>query len=141
MSSATIVVHEDAQENAMANMVAELLQANLYASRYKRFIFSLMKGVVMLEAVDAEVRATLFFDKGRCEVYDGMHETPDLRIFTDSESILELSLIRVVGGLPFYFDAAGRGVGKKLVTGDVCIGGMLVHPLLLTQLTIVLSVN
>ena len=136
-----IVVAEDAQENGLATMVADLLQANLDESNHKKNVFLRMKGVVALVATDAEMFATLVFDSGRCDVHDGVYSEPDLRIFSDSESILELSLIPIVHGVPYYLNETGKSVAKKLLTGEICIGGMLLHPRLLTQLTIVLSVN
>lgn len=141
MSSPEIVLHENAEENGLATMIAELMRENFAASPYKTTVFSIMKGIVTLEATDAEVRTTLIFDRGRCVVHDGVPRMPDLWVVAESETILELSLIRIVAGLPFYFDETGLAVGRKLLEGQVRIDGAALHPILLTQLTIVLSVN
>jgi hypothetical protein len=136
-----IVVHEDAQDNGLGSMIADLLRDNLAASDYKTKVFSLMKGVVTIEATDAEVITTLIFDRGRCIVRGGEPYPPDLRVVTDSESILGLSLVRLVWGLPWFFDEQGRGVVKKMLNGEVVLDGAHRHPLLLNLLTIVLSVS
>lgn len=141
MSSPKIVFHPDTEDSGLASMIAELMRANLDASRYKTTVFSLMRGVVTLEATDAEVSVTLVFDRHGCVVHDGMPRTPDLHVVTDSESILALSLINIVRGLPYYFDEAGRNVLAKMLTGEVHAEGAKQHPILLTMLTIVLSVN
>jgi len=141
MSSPEIVLHDDAAENGLASMIADLMRDNLADSPYKTKVFSKMKGIVTLEATDAEVRTTLSFDRGRCVINDGVPRMPDLWVVTDSESILELSLIRIVGGLPYYFDETGLALVHKLLGRQVHIDGAARHPILLTQLTIALSVN
>lgn len=141
MSSPEIVLHDDAEENGLASMIADLMRENLADSPYKTKVFSLMKGIVTLEATDAEVRTTLSFDRGRCVINDGVPRMPDLWVVTDSESILELSLIRIVKGLPYYFDETGKALVKKMISREVHVEGAALHPILLTQLTIALSVN
>jgi hypothetical protein len=55
--------------------------------------------------------------------------------------ILQLSLIDICLGLPNYFDKTGRDILKKLFFGNLKIEGMLKHPLQLTHLTKIFSVN
>jgi hypothetical protein len=136
-----IVVHPSAEDNGMANMVAQLMRDNLEASAYKNLCFHLLKATVGLEARDAGVEATLLFNRGSCVIYDGIAGKPDLRIVADSEAILELSSVRIVAGMPFYLDSTGMGVLSKLLLGDVKIEGAVTSPLALNLLTIVLSVN
>jgi hypothetical protein len=100
-----------------------------------------MKGSVGLSATDAEVNVTLVFDRGRCVVHDGILEGAAVTVSADSDSILELSNVRLVGGLPFYFDRAGRAVVRKALRRAIRIRGLLRHPVILTRLGIVLSVN
>ena len=100
-----------------------------------------MKGAVGLSATDAEVQVTLAFDRGRCVVHDGILDGTAVTVSADSDSILELSNVRLVGGLPCYFDKAGRAVVWKVFGGVIQIRGLLRHPVTLTRLGIVLSVN
>ena len=136
-----ITVDKGAEENGLANMVAELLRANVETSDRKRAVFLRMKGSVGLIATDAEVKVTLVFDRGRCVVHDGILEGTGVTVTADSDSILELSNVRLVGGLPFYFDKPGRAVVSKVFGGVIHIRGLLRHPVTLTRLGIVLSVN
>ena len=136
-----ITVDKGAEENGLANMVAELLRANVETSDRKRAAFLRMKGSVGLIATDAEVKVTLVFDRGRCVVHDGILEGTGVTVTADSDSILELSNVRLVGGLPFYFDKPGRAVVSKVFGRVIRIRGLLRHPLTLTRLGIVLSVN
>jgi len=141
MSDDKIVVHPSAEENGMATMLAGLMQSNIESSSYKAFCFSLLKATVAVEAKDAEVEVTLVFNRGSCVVYDGIHGNIDLRIEADSETILQLSMVKIFAGLPFYLDETGFDVLAKTVKGELRMKGMVCHPLTLNLLTIVLSVN
>ena len=92
-------------------------------------------------ATDADVSVTLAFDRGRCVVHDGLLDGTAVVVRADSDSIIELSNVRVVGGLPWLFDRTGRGVVGKALRRVVRIRGLLRHPVTLTRLGIVLSVN
>lgn len=141
MAEPEITVDPGAEENGLGNMVAELLRANVASSAVKRRAFSRMKGSVGLVATDADVRVTLDFDRGRCVVRDGLREGTAVTVRADSDSIVELSNVRIVAGLPWLFDRTGRGVVRKAVRREVRVSGLLLHPALATRLGIVLSVN
>jgi hypothetical protein len=74
-------------------------------------------------------------------IYNGSVGEADLKIVTDHDVILQLSLINICLGLPNYFDKTGRHILKNLLLGKLKIEGMLKHPLQLTYLTKVFSVN
>lgn len=141
MTEPGITVDRSAEENGLANMVAELLRANTESNAYKKRVFSRMNGSVALCATDAGVSLTLVFDRGLCVVHDGILPGTRTSVTADSDSILELSNVRIVGGLPNLFDAAGRGVASKVIRGTIRLRGLLRHPVTLTRLGIVLSVN
>lgn len=141
MSDSRIVVHKSAEENGMATMLAELMRTNIATSCHKAACFKALKATVALEVPDAEVSATLVFNRGSCVIYDGIDGPTDLHIEADSEDLLNLSNINLVAGLPFYLDQQGRDILVKTLTGKVRIKGKVLHPIALTLLTIVLSVN
>jgi hypothetical protein len=141
MSEPDIKVHESAEENGMAMMVAQLMRDNIASSSYKALCFKLLKATVAIEATDAEVTATLLFNRGSCIIYDGAEGKPDVRIKAESEAILELSAVKIVAGMPFYLDQTGLSVLSKILRRDIKVEGMLFHPLSVNLLTIVLSVN
>ena len=95
----------------------------------------------MMVARDIDITLTLAFKRGELKIYDGVVGKPDLKIIADHDAILELSLINICMGLPNYFDKTGRNVLKKVLLGDLKIEGLLRHPLQLTHLTKIFSVN
>jgi len=141
LTAPQITVDKSALENGLANMVADLIRANVETSPYKARVFSLLKGSVGLSATDAEVSLTLVFSGGSCVIRDGIAEGVDATVTTDSESIIEMSNVNLVGGLPYLFDGVGRSIFKKAVGGSIRIRGLGRHPITLTRLAILLSVN
>jgi len=57
-----------------------------------------------------------------------------------SSTILDLCLLKIKFGLPYFFDRAGFKVLKKLLTGQLIIKGMLRHIFTLVKLTKLISV-
>ena len=141
MTAPEITVDNSALENGLANMVADLIRANVESSPYKARVFSRLSGSVGLSATDAEVSLTLVFSRGSCVVRDGMAADIGMSVTTDSESIIEMSNVNLIGGLPSLFDGPGRAIVKKAVRGEIRIRGLARHPVTLTRLAIVLSVN
>jgi hypothetical protein len=137
----SVIVHKSAEDNGMAAMVADLIRTNVGTSAYKARCFTLIKATVGVVVTDAEVSATLAFNRGSCVIYDGVAGRTDLTIEADSESILQLSNLSLVLGLPYYLDQTGIDILGKTIGGQVRIRGMVCHPVTLTLLTIVLSVN
>jgi hypothetical protein len=141
LTAPEITVDSSARENGLANMVADLIRANVVSSPYKARVFSRLQGSVGLSATDAEVSLTLVFSRGSCVIRDGIAPGIGASVTTDSESIIEMSNVNLVGGLPFLFDAAGRGIARKVLGGSIRIRGLVRHPVTLMRLAIVLSVN
>jgi hypothetical protein len=129
-----------AEGNGLACMLAELLKENLQ-NPAKRWILESMHGRVGIVARDADVAMTIDMGDGRVAIHDGLLPSRDLTITTDSEKITSLSLLAVKFGLPVFHDEAGRAVVKDLLSGVVKIDGLLRHPVLLTKLTLLMSVN
>ena len=88
--SSPVIVDEKAQENGMAVMMADLITQNMEQNPDKIKYFNKLKAVVAITAVDAEVKLTMFFNKGSCMVYDGIVGKTHLHIVADSETLLEL---------------------------------------------------
>jgi len=103
--------------------------------------FNKLKAVVAITAKDAEVRLTMFFNRGSCMVYDGIVGKTDLHIVADSETLLNLSSVELAGGLPNFFSQSGRVMLKKMCSGELKIHGMFLHPIILIRLTNIFSVN
>ncbi|MCE5281901.1 MAG: hypothetical protein LLG93_07335 [Deltaproteobacteria bacterium] len=123
-----------------AGILADLLMENLTQHPEKRALFERMKGGAAIELTDIEAAVTLIFAQGRLRVEAGVVGNPLIVIRTTSGQVTDLNAIRIVGGLPWYGDEAGRKVLGHLCAGRLKIKGMFAHPLFLTRLTILMSV-
>ncbi|OFW57902.1 MAG: hypothetical protein A2W01_02950 [Candidatus Solincola sediminis] len=137
---ADITLGSRADEVPMAGMLADMLKANLEKPA-KMKIFNSLKTTVYLYAEDADAGMTMDFDKGKLVVYGGKEGKPKLEIATDAATLLELANLKIKMGMPYYFDATGRGVLKKLMKRQLKIKGMFGHPIALTKVTKVMSIN
>jgi hypothetical protein len=129
-----------AGEIPFAGILADLLTTNLTRHPEKQVVFRRMRGVVTIDLADIETAVTLIFERGRLRIQSEISTCPDLLIRTASELVMDLNALMIVGGLPWYFDEAGRRVVAHLLTGRLKIAGMFSHPLLLTRLTNIMSV-
>ena len=136
-----IVLDEGAREVGLADMVSNLIRQNLEQKPNKVRSFCALRSNVVIVARDIDITVTLAFERGQLSIYNGIAGNPDLKIVADHDAILELSLINICLGLPNYFDRRGRDVLKKLLLGDLKIKGMFKHPVQLTHLTKIFSVN
>lgn len=134
------IIENRAGEVPFAGILADLLKENLAQHPEKRGIFRKMRGGVVIDLVDIETVVTLLFTEGALQIEAGVSENPALVIRTASDRVMDLNALRIVGGLPWYFDGAGRKVVAHLLTGRLKIAGMFAHPVLLTRLTILMSV-
>lgn len=128
------------EENGLANILFELLRQNIERMPEKINDLQRLNTTVSLLANDIDVSVLLRFQNGQLIIDGNISEEPEIKITTDSETILDLSRIRIVGGLPYYFDETGRGIIKKLLSGRLKIRGLFAHPIKLTRLTRIMSV-
>jgi hypothetical protein len=141
MKEPVIILDDGAKEVGLAEMLFNLLRQNLEQRPQKVSSFKALDSNVVMVARDIDITVTLVFKRGELKIYDGVVVNPDLKIIADHDAILELSLINICMGLPNYFDKTGRSVLKKVLLGDLKIEGLLRHPLQLTHLTKIFSVN
>jgi hypothetical protein len=147
------VVMLDAQagDNGLAMMLQGLLAENLTASQSKRRAFEAMSSTFGIVAPDAEVTVTLAFRDGRCTIYDGLRQEPDLVVTADSDKIPEMSLLNIRYGVPWLFDETGKNFVRALLKREIRIHGLARLPptplrtakaaLDLVRLTRILSVH
>jgi hypothetical protein len=138
-----------AQDNGLANMLADLVRQNLEAKPQKRGDFEALSGSVTIVADDAEVALTLRFDHGKLTIHDGIVGIPDVTIRGSSDTILALSNLPLTTPLavplpdPRDKEAVKivRSVVDAMRSGQFHIYGMAFHLPLLMRLTRVMSVN
>jgi hypothetical protein len=106
-------------------MLGGLIEANVTARPEKRADFDRLRARVGISARDAEEAATLDFEGGHLTVSSGLRAGRQLTITADSETVLELSNLKIGPlGMPVYVDETGRSVVGKLLTGKLRIQGM-----------------
>lgn len=128
------------EENGLANILFELIRQNIERRSEKINDLQRLNTNVGILANDIDVAVLLRFQNGQLIIDGNISEEPEIKITTDSETILELSRIRIIGGLPCYFDETGRGIIKKLLSGRLKIRGLFAHSIKLTRLTRIMSV-
>jgi hypothetical protein len=149
MPPSPIVLAPGAEDNGLANMLADLLRQNLEAKPHKQGDFRALSGSYAIVADDAEVALTLRFDRGTLTIFDGIVGIPDVTIRGGSDVILALSNLPVTRplGLPFPDPRDGeavktvRTVASAMARGDFHVYGMLFHMRMLMRLTRVMSIN
>jgi len=133
------VAYVDAEPNGLAAMVGGLIEANLL--RHPRRLQLLRPAVIDLVALDADVAVSLSFDRQQVRVANGIaNGRADVRVTTDSLSLVELAGAPLRLGLPDVLHPEGRRVARKVLAREIRIEGLLRHPLKLSRVTRLLSV-
>jgi hypothetical protein len=125
----------------LPSMIADIIKANLAVKPQKQNDFNALNGNICLQAEDAGLNMTMVFDKGTLTIHNGKVGNPKLCISTDSGTLLNLPNIDIKFGLPYYFDKVGLEVVKKVLNGGLKIKGLLIHPIMLTRFTKLMSVK
>lgn len=128
------------EENGLANILFELLRQNIARMPEKINDLQKLNTTVSLSANDIDVSVFLKFADGKLMIEDKTSADPEIEIDADSETILELSKIRIIMGFPYYLDETGREIIKRLFAGRLKIRGLFAHPIKLTRLTRIMSV-
>jgi len=129
-----------AEEVPFSAIVQELITGNVAQSAAKLATYKKMNGVVAIDLPDIEAAITLIFQRGKLTIEAGITQNSAIVIKTSSDTIMDLNLLNIRLGMPYYFDAAGRRVLSHIFKGRLKIKGMFSHPVLLTRLTIIMSV-
>ena len=129
-----------AQDLPFSFILEELIACNIAKSPAKQNIYKKMKGIVAIDLPDIEAAVTLTFGQGKLTIEAGINGNPEIIIRTTYDLVMDLNMINIRWGLPYYFDEAGRRVLGHILSGRLKIKGMFFHTVLLTRLTIIMSV-
>ncbi|MGA2450174.1 MAG: hypothetical protein ABTD50_15960 [Polyangiaceae bacterium] len=139
-----------AEENGLANMLAQLVRENIEAKPHKKVDFDALSGSIAIVADDACVALTMRFERGgKLTIHDGIVGVPDVTIRGAGEVIMALSNMplatRLALPIPDPRDPQAvsvvRDVVRALRKGELHFHGMLFHPGLLMKLSHIMSVN
>ena len=136
-----VQVAKGSEECAMAEILSNLLQANLVKSPVKQAIFRALDAVVGIHIEDIEVSLTLDFRAGRLTIHEGIVKPPQITIRTESGYVLDLSNISVRFGLPYFFNDQGKEVLRNIREGKIKMFAMPWQLLNVVRLTRVMSVQ
>jgi hypothetical protein len=138
---AEVVLAEGDGASGLASMMGTLLAQNVERVPAKFEDFRRVDGDVLIDVKDLAEAITLSFSGERCTIHNGRTGSPRVRISTDSETLIRLSMLNIGPlGLPNYFDEPGRSVLRAMRTGRLRIGGMH-HLQTLNRITRLFSVR
>ncbi len=136
-----ITLLQEASDNGLAVMLSELIQQNLNQHPERIKLLKSLKIRVMIESPDIQSAVELGFKQGEMIISSGNPMIqPNLHIIADSATVLDLCLLKIKFGLPYFFDVNGLKVLKKLIARQLLIKGMLRHFPTLIKLTKLFSV-
>jgi hypothetical protein len=136
---AITVEYPDHQPNGLAAMLGGLIEGNLTAHPELEKLLS-RPATYTIVAPDVDVAVSIRLAPGRVTVRNGVVGRPDVKVTTDSETLVGLSSVPLKFGLPDLMTKAGREVNKKLLKGKLKVKGLLLHPGKLGRLNKLLSV-
>ena len=135
-----ITVLTEASEIGLAVMLSDLIRQNLDQNPGKIKLFNSLDAKVLIEARDIQITVGLEFKQEGLTVSEGFSVKPDLHIIAGSSTVLDLCLLKIKFGLPYFFDENGFKVLKKLLARELIIKGLFCHFFTLVKLTRLFSV-
>lgn len=128
----------DQDPNGLASMLGGLIEANLAAHPEREAL--LRPATYSIVAPDVGVAVSIRLMPGKVLVRNGAVARPDIRVETDSETLIGLSSVPLKLGLPDVMTKEGREVNGKLLKRQLKVKGLLRHPGSLGRLNKLLSV-
>jgi len=135
-----IVTLPEARESGFPVMLADLIRQNIEKRAEKIRPFESLDAKVLIEISDIQISAGLEFHHGKLTISRGFSGKPDLHILTDSTTILDLSLLKIKLGLPYFFDRNGFKILKNILRGEIVINGLLKNFSVLINLAKIISI-
>jgi hypothetical protein len=133
------VVYPDPEPNGLAAMLGGLIQGNLAAHPERERLLG-KPATYLIAAPDVDVAVSIRLARGRVTVRNGVVGRSQVRVTTDSETLVGLSSVPLKFGLPDVTTKEGRAVNRKLLKGQLKVKGLLLHPGKLGRLNRLLSV-
>ena len=135
-----IIILPEARELGLPVILADLIRQNIENKLEKIKPFESLEAKILIEIPDIQTSAGLEFHRGKLTLSRDLSGKPDLHILTDSATILDLSLLKIKLGLPYFFDKNGFKILRKILTGEIIIRGLFKNFSVLINLTKVISI-
>ncbi|HAP93338.1 MAG TPA: hypothetical protein DCM26_01785 [Desulfotomaculum sp.] len=119
------------QANGLSGLVHMLLGQNLLENAGKQKIAQKMNCSVGLYSTDTEQSSTLIFGRDKLIIKNGHVQSMRVVIHANTEHILEVSQVKVIGGLlPVgFFTKRGCRLIMEILKGKLKIKGLITHPI------------
>jgi hypothetical protein len=141
MRKPLIILGDGAKHVGLAVMLSDLIRQNLEQKPEKIKDFNALDAKVLIEARDVQIVVGLEFKQGKLIISKNSTIKPNLHIISDSTTVLDLCLIKIKFGQPYFFDANGFKILKKILARQLLIRGLLSYFFLLVRLTKIVSLN
>ena len=135
-----IIILSEARELGLPVMLADLIRQNIEKRPDKIQLFESLEAKALIEIPDIQTSAGLEFHRGKLTLSKDLSGKPDLHILTDSTALLDLCLLKIKLGLPYFFDKNGFKILKKILSGEIIIKGFLRNFSVLINLTKIISI-
>jgi hypothetical protein len=132
-----IVEYADDEPNGLAGMLGGLVQQNLARDPARHRL--LRPCVAAFTVPDADVGATLRISHGGVEIANHADARAHLSVNAGADRLLALAAAPLRFGLPDPFTHDGRAALRAILTREVHVEGMLLHPRRLQRLDRLLS--
>lgn len=120
-----VVLADGEAASGLASMMGTLLAQNVERAPGKFEDFRRVESAVLIEVSDLDEAITMSFVGDRCTIHNGRRGKARVRITTDSETLMRLSMLRIGPlGFPNYFDDNGKAVLSAMSKRKLRIGGM-----------------
>lgn len=134
------VVYPDREPNGLASMLGGLIEGNLAGHPERARLLSKVS-TYGIRARDVDVDVSIRLAPGKVIVRNGIVGRPNILVETDSETLVGLSSVPLMLGLPDIGTKEGREVNRKLLNGKLKVKGMLLYPGRLARLNKLLAVG
>lgn len=116
-----VVVDKSAQANGLAVLLSDLIKKNIENAPWKEGDARAIRGDISIYANDADMSITLSFRGNELVILDGTSPKSSIKIEADSASLIDMSRIKLVVRIPWFFDSDGMKIVRYLLTRKVKI--------------------
>jgi hypothetical protein len=129
------------QANGLCFLLNMLLTQNLNDAS-KQQLAQKMRCSVGINGTDTDQKATLIFNNNQVVIKNDFAKPLKLIINATTDHILDVSQVKVIGGLlPVgFFTKRGWGLIKEILKGKLVIKGLITHPVTAIRFIAIVSV-
>jgi hypothetical protein len=136
------VIYENQEPNGLAAMLGGIMEGNLREHPDREGLVTEGKPATFsISAPDVDVAVSIRFSAAGVQVRNGIVGKPDVRIESDSETLIGLSTAPLRFGLPDATKKEGRAVIGKMLSRALRVRGAVTHSGKLARLNKLLSVS